>query len=692
MLLLATFAWAHNPHSMIVGACLPAADGAPWYVLYDGAESNVLYRSVDAGRTWAPVHAAATRDALTALTCTSSMLVAIGAEGVWTSADAATWTLDPSIPAPERLAADDDQVLVLNADGLWWGTPGAWSGPTAGPWTVLGGGPGGLVAADAVGGLWRPSDPQAGAPGEAKSVVTDGVEVWVGGAAGSVWSTAGVASVLPDDGNVVALAVGRDGRLLAATANRGPFESTDGGATWSDPGSPFVTLYGESGAAESEDEAVTALAGTADTTLIAGWYGVAVDGSDGWRHEAILSPDSLRDVAFSPDFNRDGLILAAGLGGGVLRTLDGGATWDAPGWGMPAPNIQRVAIDPDDTASVYAIVDHELYHSTDAGASWAYEPGPYAKLSEVVVADGVWIVGDVAAGGLTGNLARAAGDGWEDILPGVDVGKVFVDGGELCASGANRVVCWADGWTERYGHSVTAMAGSVWADGDGVWLDGTRVLAGDADPIDNLAAADDGTLFATTRGGGVFRSDDGGETWADLGLDLPAAPVTLEARPGFAEHPELLLATYDGLWLVDDAGARPWGQFQSIWATAGFLDCRHCATRADDCAPGRKRLVLDGSDPVRIDWRGTALYADETLIAEAEDGDHETVWAGSGEIGAFTTAGVFSALAYDGGGEHAPATCAAPSAEPPCGCVAVGSGGGWVVVAVLAGLARVRRA
>ncbi len=76
-------------------------------------------------------------------------------------------------------------------------------------------------------------------------------------------------------------------------------------------------------------------------------------------------------------------------------------------------------------------------------------------------------------------------------------------------------------------------------------------------PVTTLAShpARPGTLLAALAQGGLRRSQDGGESWAQAGAGLPDTPVT--ALTMAAREPEMLYAALagDGLWRSPDTGA-----------------------------------------------------------------------------------------------------------------------------------------
>ncbi|HYG64692.1 MAG TPA: hypothetical protein VEL74_19080, partial [Thermoanaerobaculia bacterium] len=54
----------------------------------------------------------------------------------------------------------------------------------------------------------------------------------------------------------------------------------------------------------------------------------------------------------------------------IFRSVDGGRTWQRRDAGLPGQDIQELALDPEDPATLWASTSLDLYRSTDGGASW----------------------------------------------------------------------------------------------------------------------------------------------------------------------------------------------------------------------------------------------------------------------------------------------------------------------------------
>jgi photosystem II stability/assembly factor-like uncharacterized protein len=190
----------------------------------------------------------------------------------------------------------------------------------------------------------------------------------------------------------------------------------------------------------------------------------------------------------------------------LYKSTDGGLTWSKPGPGLPAPCgpvSSSFVIDPSKTSTLYAGCQGTnqnggggLFKSTDGGASWAKLAldGPTALAIDPQDSDTLY------AATIAGQLATTA----RLISSGV---RKSMDGGRSW-SGVNTV-------SQSYGISSLTVdptnSSVVYAQTGGVDCSDSYIcdVPGYWDPNSDAAK----------KGFGLFRSADGGITWAKL--DLP---------------------------------------------------------------------------------------------------------------------------------------------------------------------------
>lgn len=606
-------AQAHVPHVAIDAVAIPAdlSVDVPWFVLHTVNGSSTLFESEDGGDTWSARGADPLRDQILAAgRSTDGTTVMLSPTRYWYSSDdGASWA-DASFDAEGSVMAVSDVLVIGTADGLRFGAPGGILQAAAPGEEIraVSNGPGGFAAlgdsawvGDGV--TWQPI---TSPPGFATEILATTDAVYAGGSDGVVWRWSGTlwseCGATPyagaDHPSVEGLAVSGD-ELYVASASRGPARSADDCATWVDVAAPLDPEFGGVGDPETDAVTTTALIAYSGRLVEAGWNGIAWSDDDGesWSSRVVLPGDLSRGVAFSPNFENDGVILVGGYSGGLIRSEDWGARWAAPNLGLWRPNIQGVSFDPIDPRIAYADSNHYPARSDDQGVSWTSLEVPCSPCRGWTLdqAGGLWMHGTVVPDnpwGIVGNaaLSRDHGVTWSEVEgldSTVDWGAFMFTGARICVSdNTSRLACTSDrGATWRdveCGQAIDAVqeVGSAMVtvvDSLGIFVStggAPPIQTWDAtdDPVYTLDQADDGTLFATTRGARLLRSDDVGRTWSDAGVDLPAGIGAVAIREGYAAHQEVLLATYDGAFLyVPGTGIRRFGQVQAIDDAGGWV-------------------------------------------------------------------------------------------------------------------------
>ena len=381
-------------------------------------------------------------------------------------------------------------------------------------------------------------------------------------------------AVLPAPFSVLELAVTRSGLLLAGTPE-GVRRSFDGGTTWEPlPGSPA-----DAARAARPKDSIDSFAVLADAVLAGGGRGVwrgRLDGvgwkaaSDGVRGQEIevlevaadeeatvwvsatggffqsrddgatfrIRPARLALLAVHPLAPQTAY--AFGLGAGLLKTEDGGATWRLLPYTGVLRDVFVLTVDPLDPDIVYAGGDLEPHasactavRSLDGGETWRCiappRPHLYTPFYELSIdprhprtlyagfASGLYRSDDR---GETWSRLLAHGLPSEAALLGVDP---FVRG-RLYADGSSAGVYRSDDGGRTFQRKSSGLPA-----GGGVY----DFLADPAQPGLYVAVV----TSPAAAGGGVYRSDDSGDHWTEISAGLPddAVVVRLAVDPRGAD-------------------------------------------------------------------------------------------------------------------------------------------------------------
>ena len=162
----------------------------------------------------------------------------------------------------------------------------------------------------------------------------------------------------------------QDGICFAARGS-GLYRSEDGGETWQPAyeslklETPLPTMA----IAISPDFA-------SDRTVFAGVPGGILrsfDGGENWDVVQFPSPPPVVSaLVISPDYVRDGILLAGTVEDGVFSTSNRGGHWVAWNFGLLDLNTICMAISPDFShdETLFVGVDSGIFHSTNGGRAW----------------------------------------------------------------------------------------------------------------------------------------------------------------------------------------------------------------------------------------------------------------------------------------------------------------------------------
>jgi len=152
-----------------------------------------------------------------------------------------------------------------------------------------------------------------------------------------------------------------------AVLNGVVYKTTDGGSTWvgSSTGLPMTGTC----------STIVMDPVTPSTLYVGCWNDVAsvyksIDGGENWNASG-LPNSGVRVLAIDPQ--DPAVLFAGGVGTGVYKTADSGATWVPVNTGLPQEHEDSyvIVVDPSDSSVVYlGTWSDGLFKSTDGGASW----------------------------------------------------------------------------------------------------------------------------------------------------------------------------------------------------------------------------------------------------------------------------------------------------------------------------------
>ncbi len=300
-----------------------------------------------------------------------------------------------------------------------------------------------------------------------------------------------------------------------------------------------------------------------DRTVFAGLRGRGVyrsiDGGDTWQPSG-LSDQVIVDLAISPAYATDHMLFAAaGLspaGFNIYRSTDGGATWQTPfvtPYAYGFKPLIGLSISPDFASdhTLYALNGAETYKSSDGGLVYSKASGWFAShtITNLVLSPAVNVDHTLFAAVKDDQLYKSIDGGahWNPAGLGGDVMALALSP-NYPGDHTLAVVVRAPNAYGSVGHlRVSHDAGASWNDNTPWPLDypgQTRLLFSPTFVHDQL-------ILASSSGrAGLFRSTDGGQTWAlidQAGLANKSI-FALALAPDTTSNPNAFLGTSSGFY------------------------------------------------------------------------------------------------------------------------------------------------
>jgi photosystem II stability/assembly factor-like uncharacterized protein len=365
--------------------------------------------------------------------------------------------------------------------------------------------------------------------------------------------------------------------LIIATWGYGLFRSTDAGRNWTRLTDPLATGSQAAAALPAGLPEVRAGGysyswGMPDVPEAVPGKPIAPGSADLLRRPAdeqaidlqglprSLSWTPVRRVAIHPT-NPDEIYACIDAGGGLYRSMDGGANWSRVALGPPAGVITASArtyvFAPSNSAIRYASfgsweTSGGFYRTTDGGSSWTEVGGSTITRTVIAVAIHPTDPNIVLAGTSGGGLYRSTNGGTSWTLVSSGLADTFFFSVAFAPSNPSIVYAGGDRWIYR-----SANGGQTWTNTDSAfptyYVEGLAIhpnqpdtvlvganffpwggvykRTGSTGPFALKATGMEDTfvlrieqdptnpniLYAATWGGGAFRSTNGGGTWSLIG-------------------------------------------------------------------------------------------------------------------------------------------------------------------------------
>jgi photosystem II stability/assembly factor-like uncharacterized protein len=485
-----------------------------------------LWRSTDRGGSWTAVGGALLAADVQAVAmapnfATKGVIFAITAGGVFGSKDRGNTWMRMGTPGPlasdltaiavsPNYAADRTLLAGSAADGIFkstdWGN--TWAPVTAALT---------LPAITAI--SFSPSFGAdrtifAATRGSGFLVSTDG---------GANWAAANTGIT---DLNATAIALSphfaQDSTLWIATAAGGVFRSADRAASWSPCGTVGRPLSEQTA---THFRTLAAAAGQNGPVLFLGMFEglwISTDSGATWQYGDAFPTRVARAMYVSPGYPQDRTVFVSTYGGGTLWSTDGGQNWAFKNTGLVNPYTDAVTMSPNYAADKMAFV------------------GTTAGLQRISAGSSRWQL--MEALGIP-TFPRSLG-----ISPGFAQDSTIFIGTHLGINYA-KYVDYHGKLIPNQGLFISVDAGNTWA---------PTGIGGP--PIDSIAVSPafpaDRTVFAGSSYAGLFKSTDGGTTFAPLPIvagDTCVLPVAVS--PAYDADQTVFAATsHSGIYKSTDGG------------------------------------------------------------------------------------------------------------------------------------------
>jgi photosystem II stability/assembly factor-like uncharacterized protein len=282
------------------------------------------------------------------------------------------------------------------------------------------------------------------------------------------------------------------------------------------------------------------------------------NGGRSWAPEA---RDVIIGAVFALAFSPDGeLAMCAAANGVFRRDQDGWRRAEAPLPALPA----RALVAGPAKDHFYLLGRNRLFASKDGGRNYAVVPG-LAQMSEMTALAAIPGSADLLAAVIDGRamISHDGGRTWRD----AGFGGTDAPVDTIAADATRPMRIWAAAGGRI---AVSDDLGSVWHSvGRLLPVAGTRVRG--------IAASADATILVVSSDRGVYRSEDGGETWApkedNLPIHIEAGPLARDPNDAGVIYAVFSLMPYAEVWRMAVDGGNLLARIEPISLAGGLSFC-----------------------------------------------------------------------------------------------------------------------
>ena len=230
------------------------------------------------------------------------------------------------------------------------------------------------------------------------------------------------------------------------------------------------------------------------------------------------------DVAASDPYT----LYAGADGAGVWRSFDAGESWGWASRGLNAATIAAVAVDPTSPATVYAGTEGGgVLKSVDGGVTF----GVVGFESMIYHAFDPWVAGLVVDPNATSRLYAVTAEGFfRSVDGGASWARVPLPGNTyprtLIAGPGSPTTLWLGG---SPGVLRSTDGGLTWTRPDAAFNQGVTSIA--------ISRTTPQTMYAGTMSNGVWKTTNGGTSWAHVNNDGGSGFLTYGTVPALAVDP-----------------------------------------------------------------------------------------------------------------------------------------------------------